>query len=50
MINLSGIGILSKLNKNATVSTPNWPGGEEANAAVCKTAIRGFESRLGLTN
>ena len=24
------------------------PGGEVANAAVCKTAIRGFESRLGL--
>ena len=24
------------------------PGGEEANAAVCKTAIRGFDSRLRL--
>jgi hypothetical protein len=25
-----------------------WPGGEVANAAVCKTAIHGCKSHLGL--
>jgi hypothetical protein len=32
------------------IITEEWPGGEVANTAVCKTAIRGCNSRPGLKN
>lgn len=33
---------------SAGQASDKWPGGEEANTAVCKTAIRGCESLPGL--